>query len=370
MQAADLRRATPFALAASTLVRAMHESMTREEFEDCELLSHLGFDHGFQPATFELEPGHWISWDLKGATISYGGKDTRIQRPLGRGYGSVFLPLQHTVLTAGPTRSMRRHFIEASAWVPARDRQSWTLWWESYEVVRSELIVVATASSLTTISAQEPPTAPPFDVHEFARVRVNDSGDAELAVLAGPRKRTTAIQPDSERQEEKLQKLALAAADARVDWKLERDVRRTPALTYVDGMGCGNVFVYGWSDDRTEAIAVSADRSLLQLSTTAQSFNIATQSGLEVVVHAYPQPRRSWPFCTDFVNGGEQEETWRATGGTVTIELSAPGVSPRQPNLYRATIRIVGAEFVNSSGVRVKQVRPIALTALVGSLSG
>jgi hypothetical protein len=191
-----------------------------------------------------------------------------------------------------------------------------------------------------------------------------------LVVLGGPRKRTAAIQADAERQEEKQQKLALAAAEARVDWKLERDVRRTPALTYVDGMGCGNVFVYGWSDDRTEAIAVSADRSLLQLSTTAQSFNIATQTGLEVVVHLYPQPRRSWPFCTDIGGPERREEKWRATGGTVTIELSAPGVSPRQPNLYRATIRIVGAEFVNSSGVRVKQVRPIALTALVGSLSG
>jgi hypothetical protein len=233
------------------------------------------------------------------------------------------------------------------------------------------LIVVASESSLTTVSTQEPPTAPPFDVHEFARLRVDDNGNAEWAVLAGPRKRTAVIQPDSERQEEKQQKLALAGAEARVDWKLERDVRRTPALTYVDGNGCGNVFVYGWSDDRTEAISISADTNLLQLSTTARTVDIAaTLTGLEVVVHLYPQPRRSWPFCTDFVNRGEQEETWRAIGGTVTIELTARGVSPRQPNLYRATIRIVGAEFVNSSGVRVKQVRPIALTAMVGSLSG
>jgi hypothetical protein len=362
---------TPFAVAANTMVRALHESMTREEFDDCELFSHLGFDHGFQPATFELEPGHWISWDLKGATISYGGKETRIQRPLGRGYGSVFLPLQHTVLTAGPTLSMRRHFIEMSVWVPARDRKTWTLWWDLYEVVRNELIVVATESSLTTVSTQEPPTAPPFDVHEFARVRVDDNGNAEWAVLAGPRKRTEAIESDAVRQEEKQQKLALAAADARVDWKLERDVRRTPALTYVDGNGCGNVFVYGWSDDRTEAISVSADSRLLQLSTTARTFDMAVaQTGLEVVVHLYPQPRRSWPFCTDLRNPGEQEETWRATGGTVTIELTARGVSPREPSLYRATIRIVGAEFINSSGVRVKQVQPIALTAMVGWLTG
>jgi hypothetical protein len=362
---------TPFAVAANTMVRALHESMTREEFDDCELFSYLGFDHGFQPVTFELEPGHWISWDLKGATISYGGKETRIQRrPAVNQPGIVFLPLHHTVLTVGPSGSIRRHFIEVSVWVPARDRQSWTLRWELYEVVRNELIVVSTESSLTTISAQEPPTAPPFDVDEFARVRVDDNGNAEWAVLAGPRKRTEAIQSDAERQEEKQQKLALAAADARLDWKLERDVRRTPALTYVDGNGCGNVFVYGWSDDRTEAISVSADTNLLQLSTTARTFDMAaTQTGLEVVVHLYPRPLRSWPFCTDAPIRGEQE-TWRAIGGTVTIELTARGVSPRQPNLYRATIRISGAEFVNSSGVRVKQVRPITLTAMVGWQSG
>jgi hypothetical protein len=130
------------------------------------------------------------------------------------------------------------------------------------------------------------------------------------------------------------------------------------------------VFVYGWSDDGTEAIAVRADKSLLQLSTTAETFDIAsTQAGLEVVVHLYERPLSSLPFCTDVRMSGTTE-AWRATRGTVTIELSAPGVSARQPNLYRATIRIVGAEFVNGSGVRVRQVQPITLTALVGRIFG
>jgi hypothetical protein len=231
------------------------------------------------------------------------------------------------------------------------------------------LISIA-GEDLLTIPAQESPTATPFDVYEFARVRVNLSGDAEWAVLSGPRKRIEVIESDAVRQEEKQQKLADAAADARVDWKLERDVRRTPALTYVDGKGCGNVFVYGWSDDRTEGISVRADQIQLQLSTTAQTFNIATQAGLEVVVHLYERPLRSWPFCTDVGMSGVSTEAWRATAGTVTIELSAPGISVRQPNLYRATIRIIGAEFVNSSGVRVRQVRPITLTALVGQIFG
>src|ERR1700730_8720376 len=97
--AADPRQNSPFAIVAYTLLRNMRDTMTREDSENCQLLASLGFDHGFQPVTFELEQGHWISWDLKGATIMYGGKETRIQRPLGQGYGTVFLPLQHVALS-------------------------------------------------------------------------------------------------------------------------------------------------------------------------------------------------------------------------------------------------------------------------------
>jgi len=131
------------------------------------------------------------------------------------------------------------------------------------------------------------------------------------------------------------------------------------------------VFVYGWSDDRTEAIAVRADKDLLQLSTTTQTFDVALQnSGLELVLHLYERPVQRWPFCTDLGSPPAPEETWRATRGTVTIELSPPGTTARTLFLYRATIRIVGAEFVNGSGVRVKQQQPITLTAMVGWVAG
>ncbi len=64
------------------------------------------------------------------------------------------------------------------------------------------------------------------------------------------------------------------------------------------------------------------------------------------------------------------EETWRATRGSITIELSPPGIRASAPFLYRATIRLVGAEFVNSAGVRVQERQPITLTALVGGFAG
>jgi hypothetical protein len=126
------------------------------------------------------------------------------------------------------------------------------------------------------------------------------------------------------------------------------------------------MLLFGWSGDCTEAIAVRADKALLQLSTTPRTFDVALQnSGLDLVLHVYERPVRSWPFCSD-VGQVLHEETWRATRGDVTIELSPPGIRARAPFLYRATIRIVGAEFVNASGVRVTLQQAITLTAIVG----
>jgi hypothetical protein len=79
---------------------------------------------------------------------------------------------------------------------------------------------------------------------------------------------------------------------------------------------------------------------------------------------------REWPFCTDVGRSDLHEEIWRATRGKITIEVSPPGRRVRAPFLYRATIRINGAEFVNDSGVRIREVRPITLTALVGGFVG
>ena len=155
-----------------------------------------------------------------------------------------------------------------------------------------------------------------------------------------------------------------------MDWKRVRDPHRTPTLTYSDADGCGGVFVYGWSNDRTEALAVRANKDRLQLSTTPRTFDIASHGAdLEVVAHVFAQPMRSLPFCTD-MSGRETQEAWKAIAGVVTIELSPPGVRARAPFLYRATIRIAGAEFVNTSGVRIRLMQPITVTAIVGSGPG
>jgi hypothetical protein len=365
---ASANREGPFGKQAASIVLALHQSLGANQFEECRRLSRIGFDHQFQPETFQLETGYSIALDINGATIWYAGKEKRIDTGLARD-GDIFLPLLHTEVQVGPSRSTRRHFIEIFVWRQSADWQTWKLEWNLFEVVRDELIGITTADTLMT-SASKPSADPPSNLHDLASVRVNDDGNAEWVVRDG-RPKAQAIESDAERQEVRQLALTRKAADARVDWTRVPDIHRNPAMTYTDADGCGNTFTFGWSDDRTEAITVRADRDLLQLSTTAKTFDVAAQrSGLEIALHLYDRPLREWPFCTDVGRSGLHEEIWRATRGTITIELSQPGGRVRAPFLYRAAIRISGAEFVNDSGVRVREVLPITLTALVGGFGG
>jgi hypothetical protein len=360
---------SPFGVQASALVRLFRGSHSREAFEDCTLLASIGFDHRFQPVTFTLEPDHWIAWDAGGYTISYKGTSRRSQGIFGRN-GPVYLPLQHAVLSVGPLRSIRRHFIEMFTWTPNNDRQAWTLEWTLFEVVRDNLMAV-TSQQLETIPGQQPPSSTSFDARQLVSLRVNDGGDPEWAVLSTANPRSAVIPSEADRLAQRERERARSEAEARVDWNRVVDIRRTPSLSYADAGGCGHVFVYGSSEDRTEIITVSADKVLLQLSTLPQTFDLATQlNGLEVIVHVYERPARP-EFCNDLHRPGAAvaEETWRATRGTITIELTAPGVGTGSFT-YRATVRIVGAEFVNASGTRVRQERPITLSAIVGWVAG
>ena len=166
------------------------------------------------------------------------------------------------------------------------------------------------------------------------------------------------------------------AASKLVDWKREVDANRPPSMAYVDADGCGKVRIYGWSSDHAEAIVLQVDQSALGLSTGTATVDIARQSNsVAVTVHVYAVPRRGWSFCSDVGESvgpgpGGLDETWHAVSGTLTIELSPPGVRARSPQLYRATIRLTNAEFVSRTGARVRQTQPIALSATAGGWGG
>jgi hypothetical protein len=355
----------PLEMLKMSLFRSFQRLASKESSEECARLVIFSFNPRFQPQTFSLEPGYWVEVDIEGATITYGGKATRIPLGFGTG-GAVVLSMEHTELMVGRTNLMRRHFIESFTWVPGPERK-WTLYWGVQEVTREDLVTVA-GEELATVSGERPPDVSLADIRQMVRLRVNADGDAEWEVTSGLNPRAEVIESEAERKEVAEQVRRRASAEAKVDWKSERDVARPPSLTYVDAEGCGHLFLYGWSADFAEAITVRADRNLLQLSTTPRTFDLAVQrTDLEVIVRLFEHPKRQ-PFCTDvIIRDGRPEAAWTAVGGIVTIELSPPGVRARQPYLYRAAIRIVGAEFVGPTGARVRQTQPITLTAVVGS---
>jgi TPR repeat protein len=188
---ASLDTTTPFARQAQLLMR---RSSAGVDFDRCVLLGNIGFQHQFEPVTFALEPGQWISLDLDAATIAFEGSDTRVALTLARG-GVVFLPVKHTELTAGPANPRRRHFIEFFSWIPLRDHDTRTLLWHVFEVVGNALVRVTYAELATTSPerAMTSATDSSFDVTALAQLRVNDDGEAEWAVLAGPDRGTRTI---------------------------------------------------------------------------------------------------------------------------------------------------------------------------------
>src|SRR5436190_5784942 len=350
----------PLGAAAGELVRRLNGSMEREAFEICLMTASMGLDHRFEPVTFILEPGHWIAWDLKGAVITYQGKESRV--PVALAFNQpVFTPIRHTELQVDSERSTRRHFIEVAMWMP-KNLQTWVLFWRLFEVVRNELIPIAT-EQVTTASGSEPPVE--TDLREFVQLRVNDSGEAEWALPSATPEGVHVIQSAAEREAERQRAREKQVRESKVDWSRVQDVHRSPSLRYTDADGCAQVILYGWSEDRAEAISIQADQRVLQLSTSARTFDLSSRSpGLNVQLHVYQRAIRVSPMCTDV---GRPEfstvETWHATSGSVTIQLQEPTARGSAAGAYRVTIQVVGAEFISSSGQRVRQTVPITLTA-------
>lgn len=358
---------------AQSKVHQFQASMSEAEFDECLVLSWLGLDHGFVPVTYVLEPDRWVDLTVRGATIVNQGKSTLFKWGFAR-EGARFLPSRYSeIATAGPDG--RRHFIEVFVWTPSQPRrETWQLMWYPFEVAGSELIPVG-AARLLSVTAPQPPNASSPDVFSMAVIRLNDAGqvewragrdaDAQQEVIASPaEKRARAVANEQQAQRRK-------AADDNVDWKRVGDIRRRPTLTYGDADGCGLAFVYGWSDDRMEAITVEADAELLRLSAKPQTFDIAREpSTLKLAVHVYGGPVPSLPFCTDLILlPAAPDEPWRAIAGRITIEIAPITDSGGAPQ-KRATIRLTNAIFENAEGVRVTQTQPIVLTAAVGWFSG
>jgi TPR repeat protein len=379
----NLRDAGPFARLNTDTFSAIRETLAADQWEECQSLASLGFDHRFEPARFILESGHWIAIDLSSktptpsisATITYQGKENRTDVVVELLPGLVFLPIEHTELLLGGPTPWRRHFVELFTWVPEHKLSAWHLQWSLSEVVKDDLVSIA-LERLLTAAGHAPPASASLDPHSLVSVRVNAAGAAEWAILSGPNMRSEVMETEADRaemEERRRQQEARRVADDRVDWKQVRDPDRPPSFRYADADGCAELFAYSWSDHRAEVIAIRVDKMPLQLSSdTPRTFDLAThQNEIEITVDVFERPQRSWDFCTD-VGGNDwgRRERWRAVAGTVTIELGPPGLRARQPFKYRATIQIDGAECVGPTGVRIRSSQPIRVTAFVGGFSG
>ena len=342
---------------------------------ECQHLAGIGFGHGFEPVTFALGNGHSVEWTLMAATVTYDGRTSRAEISLATP-GARFLPLQHTELATGPTRSLTRHFIEVFIWVPTARSGPWNLNWHAFEIVRDQIASVGMSESIATVDGDAPPSPDSFDVRDYAVLRVDDEGNAEWAVLKGPQRRAQRIETDAERREVYEEELARQAALKKVDWTRRRDPSRQPEMAYVAAAsGCGSIHVYGWSADRAEAVQVRADGRALGLSTQPATFDLSRNIGnLSIEVSVYAAPQHQFDFCSDVVmpKGAEptEPEKWHAVAGTVTIQLSPPGIRAGAPHLRRATVTLSNVVLRNAAGTTVSGVGPITLTALVGGMLG
>ena len=160
---------------------------------------------------------------------------------------------------------------------------------------------------------------------------------------------------------------------SRVEWDRRLDVTRPPSLTYVDADGCGLLQVYGWTADRAEAIVVGVRLPEQGPPTPSAAFDLARDSAsVAVEAHVYDAPQRRFDFCSDVRilpgPGAIQPEAWRAVAGTMTIDLSNPGIRARQPAARRATITLSNVVLRNAVGRTMRGPRTVKLTAIVGQM--
>jgi hypothetical protein len=149
-------------------------------------------------------------------------------------------------------------------------------------------------------------------------------------------------------------------------------------VTYVKSNGCGNIVLYGWTEDRTEAIIVRADRDKLGLHAGVNTVNVAPgRPGLQVQVEIYARTQPSLPdyYCNDvrLLEWERPDNTLEATSGTLLITLGEPGpvkAEGKPPFEYEATVIFRDVVFRRSDGTTASPRGPISLKAFVGFVFG
>jgi hypothetical protein len=312
-----------------------------------------------------------LSRDLVDAAVTYQGHERREPVLWNRADGLRFLPLRYTELSARPPARGSRHFVEIVMWVPASDI-SWQLDWTLLEIVGDAVQQVAREVLMNSTEREAP--REPLDLRSVVVVRNDGAGRAEWAVLVGPEARREFIPTRSELSEIRAENEARDKRKALAPPRASLVFPRPPAFSYVDADGCANLFAFAWSADGAEVLTVQADREALQLSTAApRTFDLSVAGPeLEVQVRVANRAGYDWGLCNDFrgVSIGDEDEPWRAVSGLLTIQVGPSRIRVSQPWRYRASIVLIGAEFVGPTGVRVRLPGPVTMRVWGGSIGG
>jgi hypothetical protein len=359
----------------ATLGRDVYNEVGVHQGDLCVLLATIGFEHRFEPATFSLGPGHSVAFTLSGdgfeAAITYEGRERREPVGADKVDGQVFLPLRYTELPARPPALGSRHFVETLVWVPATET-SWRLEWTLVEIVSDTVEAVARESLLDSTDRDAP--GQPLDLRSVVVVRNDDAGRAEWALLTGPDARSEFIPTKTELHDIRAELEAREKRKAMARPRAPLVFPRPPAFRYVDADGCADLFAFAWSAGGAEVLTVRAEREALQLSTAAPRTFDLSAAGPDVEVEARVSNRAGydWGLCKDYrgLEHGDEDATWRAVSGLLTIQIAPPGIRVSEPWRYRASISLSGAEFVGPTGIRVRLSGPVTMNAWVGSIGG
>ena len=146
---------------------------------------------GGPPQSFVLGPNHRIVFADTSISMTYGEQEWRTL--LGREAGAFYLPIQYTTLDVTRPTAGRRHFFQWFVWTPntTANPSSWTLGWVLSEVVGAQWIPITGERSLIVQNGSTKPTS--YDVTKHVRLRVNERGEAEFAVVSDSVVRTEVI---------------------------------------------------------------------------------------------------------------------------------------------------------------------------------
>jgi hypothetical protein len=151
---------------------------------------------------------------------------------------------------------------------------------------------------------------------------------------------------------------------------------RSPTFQYVREQegGCGDLYCYKGTADRTEVLWVSADKKKLELPDKgSKTFDLATApEGLVVAVDLWQTAPRFSAYCNDVSDGDAKlEATWKAKKGKITLTVFLPPNKEKQPREQsKASIRLQDVLFEDDAGNQATLKDETITEVLVGWYAG